>query len=453
MMKFEPKPVAPALRDAIAAAIDPDELTALILELANIPSYQSHEEQAGRFVFDWMQREGFRPRKVAAVPHRFNVVGEYGGRGLGPKLLFSSHLDTESPLYNQYDSHGYRPETLEDPDWLVCKLEDGVFHGHAVANDRGPMACFLMAAKALRKAGIDLDGKLYLTACPGEIGPDPVEEVEGIAHAGKDIGALYMLTHGGVAPDFMIAAEGTDFAINWLSCGHAIFRIRLYGEGIYTPILTHPADPLAHPNPIYRLGPLLTAIHGWAQDYERRNRYETAGGTAIPKVQIGAIRGGIPHSIGAGTEVCSLYVEVNMTPRQQVNQIQRELEAMMLALDIGDFEVRPMVVRHGYEADAAHIEPLRASAAAALRQARGETLEIAHPVYASMWRDHNVFNMARIPSATLGPRRFRPTVQDFVDCTLLYALTAVGLCGVATGRTAAVKVGPYARTQESFTGA
>jgi hypothetical protein len=31
-------------------------------------------------------------------------------------------------------------------------------------------------------------------------------------------------------------------------------------------------------------------------------------------VQIGAVRGGNAHAMGAGSEVCSLYVEINLTP-------------------------------------------------------------------------------------------------------------------------------------------
>ena len=79
----------------IEAALDRDELCDLVLTLSNIPSGQGHEAQSGAFVYDWMQREGFRPRRIAAVPHRFSVIGEYGGMGHGPgarNLLFSSHL-------------------------------------------------------------------------------------------------------------------------------------------------------------------------------------------------------------------------------------------------------------------------------------------------------------------------------------------------------------------------
>lgn len=70
--------VSQADRDAIAAAIDTDELTELALTLGNIPSRSGEEKAAGDFVHDWMAREGFAPRKVGATEDRFNVIGTYG---------------------------------------------------------------------------------------------------------------------------------------------------------------------------------------------------------------------------------------------------------------------------------------------------------------------------------------------------------------------------------------
>jgi acetylornithine deacetylase/succinyl-diaminopimelate desuccinylase-like protein len=246
-----PYQVSDAERDAVAAQIDIDELVELALTLGNIPAPSRSEAAAAAFVHDWMANEGFSPRKVGATPERPNVIGEYGGHGIGANLLFTAHLDTESPSgIAHQDRFRYRPTTLADPEWTQCWIEDGRLRGYPISNDRGPMSCFLIAAKALRKAGITLAGKTWITACPGEIGPEPIEEYEGIQYCGKDIGAHYLFHHGGVAPDYAIAAEGTDFGLTWNGCGYALFRIRLYGQGVFTPILDAPADPAAHPNPI-----------------------------------------------------------------------------------------------------------------------------------------------------------------------------------------------------------
>lgn len=427
-----PYQVTDADRAALEAAIDMDELTILALELGNIPSPSKSEAAASQYVFDWMAREGFTPRTSGATPERQNVIGEYGGQHPGPNLLFTAHLDTESPTYEpDLDNAKYRPQTLDNREWLECWLEDGKLFGYPIANDRGPMSCFMIAAKALRKSGIPLAGKLYLTACPGEIGPEPIEDRKGIDYLGKDIGAHYLFHHGGVAPDYAIAAEGCDFGLTWVGSGYAVFRIRVYGQGIFTPIMEHPENIAEHPNPIYRLGPIIDALHKWGKTMPERHRYESEGGIAIPKTQIDSIKAGIPYSFGTGTEIVSIYLEVGLTPKQKAADILHELNDMMRGFDIDGFDIEPMVVRHGFEADANEVAPLVAAVADATKLTLDQPLERANPVYSSMWRDQNVFNMHRIPAVTTGMPRWRPTPEDLKKSALIYALTALAICGRA----------------------
>jgi len=439
-----PHGVSDADREALIKAINVDELVQLALDLGNIPSPAGHELAAGNFVYDWMAREGFSPRKVGAVPERNNIIGTYGGNGRGANLLFTAHLDTEAPTWDPaLDPYKFRPATLQNREWQECWLEDGVLYGYPIANDRGPMSCFLIAAKALKTAGFNLAGKMYLTACPGEIGPEPIEEHAGIAYMGKDIGAHYLFHHGGVAPDYAIAAEGCDFGLTWVGCGYAVFRIRVLGEAVFTPLLTHPEDPADHPNPIYRLGGLIAAINKWGRRYEVENRYESPGGVAVPKAQIASIRGGVPYAFGAGTEVCNLYLEVGMTPRQTVADILHMLEDMVADEGLGEIEIEPVVARHGFEADGQAVSPLVSAVDEATRLTLGHPVQLAAPVYSSMWRDHNVFNMQRIPAITTGFKRWRPTPKDMADSALIYALTALAVCGrseTAAGATHAAPV-------------
>lgn len=420
-------------RNAIAAAIDPDELVELALTLGNIPSRSGEEAAAAAFVHDWMAREGFRPRKVGATPERPNIIGEYGGTGRGANLLFTAHLDTESPSgLPEQNAFRYRDTSLADPEWTKCWIEDERLRGYPISNDRGPMSCFLIAAKALKKAGIGLAGKVWLTACPGEIGPEPIEEFSGIAYNGKDIGAHYLFHHGGVAPDYAIAAEGTDFGLTWQGCGYALFRIRIFGRGIFTPILETPPMARDHPNPIYRLGPVIDALHGWGLAFEKDNVLDTAGGRSVPKVQIASVRGGIPFDFGAGTEVCALYVDVTLNPRQKAADAYHGLVETMRGVAVEDFDVEAMVVRHGFEAEPDAVAPLVGAVDAATRLARAEPLARAHPVYSSMWRDHNVFNMHRVPAITTGMPRWRPTPGDMASSALIYALTMLAVCSRGT---------------------
>ena len=438
-----PATVSAADRRAIEAAIDQNELVELALTLGNIPSSARTEKAAGDFVYDWMSAEGFIPRRVGATPDRSNIIGTWGGKGPGKNLLFTAHLDTESPTFEpDQDAYKYTAETLANPEWRTCWLEDGKLRGYPIANDRGPMSCFLIAAKALKKAGYDLSGKMYLTACPGEIGPEPMEEHRGVNYLGKDIGAHYMFHHGGIAPDYAIAAEGCDFGLTWVGCGYTVFRIRIIGQGIFTPLLTHPETVAGHTNPIYRLGAVIEAIHQWSRAFEVESRYECAGGIANPKSQLASVRGGVPYEFGAGTEIVNLYLEVGLNPRQRAVDVQHALEDMFRARRLDGIEIEALVVRHGAEADPAAVAPLVAAVDVATRMTLGKPVERAASVYSSMWRDHNVFNTQRIPAITTGFKRWQPTPKDMADSALIYALTALAVCGRAPAVASQASVRP-----------
>jgi hypothetical protein len=198
---------------------------------------------------------------------------------------------------------------------------------------------------------------------------------------------------------------------------------------VFTPILEAPADARQHPNPIYRLGAVIDALHAWSLVFERDSILETASGRVVPKVQIASVRGGMPFDFGAGTEVCALYIDVTLNPRQKAADAYRGIVAAMHTVDVEDFDVEPMVVRHGFEADPHEVAPLAGAVDAATRLARGAPLERAHPVYSSMWRDHNVFNMHRVPAVTTGMPRWRPKPADMASSTLVYALTMLAICG------------------------
>jgi len=175
---------------------------------------------------------------------------------------------------------------------------------------------------------------------------------------------------------------------------------------------------------------VIEALQRWARDYDKRYRYESAGGTAIPRVQIGAIRGGNAGNMGGGTEVCSLYVEVILTPGQTIAAVDRDLKIALRGAGFDrNLSVEPYVVRHGFEADAASVAPIHQALDRAHQLTRGGPIAIAEPVYSSMWRDHNVFNMNRIPAAVMGPGRWHPTPAEFASCAKLYALAALALCG------------------------
>src|SRR5258708_23984168 len=83
--------------DDVVARIDPREVVDLALALGNIDSPTGSEGPAGQFVYDWLERNGFAPRKFALIPERFNVAAWLNGSVGGYRLIYHSHPHTTRP--------------------------------------------------------------------------------------------------------------------------------------------------------------------------------------------------------------------------------------------------------------------------------------------------------------------------------------------------------------------
>jgi acetylornithine deacetylase/succinyl-diaminopimelate desuccinylase-like protein len=405
-------------------SIDADELVKLALDICNIGSPAGEEAKVGEYVFAWMRREGFSPRKIAMFPERFNVLGTLPGCGDGYSLIFNSHMDTGRSKADVW--------SIREPDAAVnhgAWLSEGVLHGEGVVNDKGPMAAFLVAAKAVKATGIELRGDLLLSAVPGEIGYEAVDEFESPKYLSKEVGTRYLIQHGGVA-DFALVAEGTDFRYAAIEAGKAFFKITVFGEDqYYTPFAPDAEVNARHPNAIVRAGLFIPALQEWARAYETRFTYRCKDGTIVPKAVIGAIRGGNPYHVTRTSELCALYLDCRLTPESNPLELRRELRELLTANDMPG-RVELFLYRRSYGAGDTGIllEGLRR----AHWEVNGGELEIAAPVFSSMWRDVLIFNEMGIPAITYGPpRSFRTqaiTVADLVRASEIYARVAVNVC-------------------------
>lgn len=404
--------------------LDREELTELALALCNIESPAGREAEVGQFVFDWMRREGFEPKKIGMLPDRFNVLGTLPGAGDGYSLIFNSHLDTGRSKDDRWSIRN--PD--EEINHRAWRKEDTLY-GEGIVNDKGPMAAFMIAAKAVKASGIKLRGDLLLSAVPGEIGYEAIDEFESPRYLSKEVGARYLIQHGGVA-DFCLNAEGTDFRYAAIEAGKAFFKISVYGDPqLYTPFAPDAEVNAKHPNAIVRAGLLIPHLQNWARAYEKRFVYECKDGTIIPKVMIGAIRGGNPYHITRTSEICALYIDCRLTPESDPLALRRELRELLAGQGI-EGAVELFVYRRSYPAGDTTV--LLDSLKQAHKETFGAELQRAAPVISSMWRDVSIFNEMGIPSITYGPpRNFggqSMTVDDLAKTAETYARIALGVC-------------------------
>jgi len=411
-------------------AIREDELVALALELCNIDSPHGREGAAGEYVYQWLARNGIPARKLEMLPGRFNVLGVLAGTGGGHSLIFNSHLDTSKDPDDRWSLRDARAP-INRGAWR----EDDRLFGDGVVNDKGPLAAFLVAAKAIKESETRLKGDLLLSAVPGEIGTEPVDEFTAPEYLSKEVGTRYLIQHGGVA-DFALVAEGTDFGMAWVEAGKAFFKVTVFGDPqIYAPFLKALPASTTHPNAIVRAAAIVPALHDWAAAYEKRFTYHGKGGTIVPKVCLGAIRGGNPWHITRTSELCSLYLDVRTIPGQDPLPIKEELLDLLRDLGVPG-EVELFLYRRAYEAE--NPGPLVESIRRAHHRVFGKDAAMAAPVYSSMWRDVSVFNEMGIPAVTYGPPRAFEScsmrIQDLLDAARVYAAIAVDLCNTIKPR-------------------
>jgi acetylornithine deacetylase/succinyl-diaminopimelate desuccinylase-like protein len=179
---------------------------------------------------------------------------------------------------------------------------------------------------------------------------------------------------------------------------------------------------------------VILAIEEWAAVYEKTHQVEYPVGTMVPKVAIGAIRAGHPFSPSTGVDSCSIYFDVRVPPSQSFSTAEKELREVVQSQGF-DGEVELYMARRGYEGK--NVEPLVESLKKAHRQIRRTECPPVSTPEISMWRDINIFNEVGIPSATFGfPRKTEPginekfvAIDDLVDCSRMYALVAMDICG------------------------
>src|SRR5439155_24931091 len=130
--------------------------------------------------------------------------------------------------------------------------------------NKGVMACWLTACKALKDSGVRLAGDVVLTSVVGEIGLEPVDEFQPPEYVGKGAGARYVVKRG-VTADYAVVAEGTSFGLCWVEAGKAFFKVSVLGDEppLYTPYVPRPTALKTSPNAIVRAAPVIEAIEEW----------------------------------------------------------------------------------------------------------------------------------------------------------------------------------------------
>lgn len=369
-----------------------DELMELTAALANTYCPPGREHEPAAIVRTWLDGLDIAYDVVGESPERPSLIARIGGAepAAFESLVFNSHLDQP---FSREDDHLRLRDPLH-PKYTTAHVEGDRVVGYGAINDKGPMAAWMIAAKALRETHAFLGGDLVLTMVSGEIGQAPVDECQGVRFDGCGMGARDVAAV--VKADYALVAEATAFTTVWAECGKADVKITVFGdESYYTPYIPRP-----NPNAILRVAPLLPALDDWAYAYQQRESVEMEGGRIVPKVNIGCIRAGVPYNLERTPEVCHLYLDVRVPPGRDPKGIEQELRELVAGLGL-EAAVELYSFRAGAQAEG--VEPLLEGLERAHAAEFGAPMRPADVETSSMWRDIVPFIDAGIPALTYGP--------------------------------------------------
>ena len=436
-----------SLHDRVTSVIDQDQqdLVDLCLKLGNLPDYPGHERPVGEAVVEWFQAADIPSFLQFITEESVNAIGVLRGTGDrasgGRSLILNAHMDTQGAV----PAGGPEVEKRIRGAWVEGEL----VYGRGLANDKAQLCAAMIAARAIKKAGVQLKGDLMVTGVAQETSAPLVngeQATTDLAGTGPHVsqmreghGSRWLVERGLVA-DYALVGEVSDFMVTVAQSGYLRLRIDVKGNVLYTPALNRGASFRDNPNPFEKAAHVIVALEEWAGRYERERRHEFWGGTFVPKAQVHEIRTSGP----AWTELadyCYIYVDVRLVPGTNPLDVQGEVLQVVRGLGF-DFDVSAYDYKRGYVAENA--EPLLEALNGAHRHVFGSDPPLAPPEMISMWRDANVFNEVGIPAIGYGPNTQDPVVaaglagssrpiriQDLQSTAKVFALTALSICGVS----------------------
>ena len=156
-----PSPTDALLRAVLAEA---EAVTRIQIELCEIAAPIGAEEARGEAVARWLRSSGCDVRRDAAG----NVIGRRAGRGDGPAVALSAHLDSVFPPGQPVRvARGGAPDPYRDG---APRVPAGRLHAPGIADDAAGLAAMIGVGRAFAQADPVSEHDILFVATVGEEG-------------------------------------------------------------------------------------------------------------------------------------------------------------------------------------------------------------------------------------------------------------------------------------------
>lgn len=277
------------MKDAICILDDLREETVEFLRELIMTSSPSGEEKAiAELIGKKLKDCGFEDIQIDRMQ---NVVCKIKGSSGHPTFLYNGHTDVV-PLGDL----GLWPV---DP--LKAPVIDGKIYGRGACDMKGSVAAMIMAAYALKEAGVELKGDLILTLVSQE-------------ELGLQGGTKYVIEEHGLKPDIALIGEPSNLNI-CLGCrGRIIVEVSVKGKS------SHSAYPSKGINAINKMNKMIDAA-----SHMKLPSHDVLGPTTQAITNITCK----PGELNMIPSLCAITIDRRMVPGDSMEKTESEFSAVI----------------------------------------------------------------------------------------------------------------------------
>jgi acetylornithine deacetylase/succinyl-diaminopimelate desuccinylase-like protein len=411
--------VEPELARKILENVDEQAIVSMACDVINIPSPTGEELEMARYLRRVFEAAGLSVTWQEVEEQRANVIGTWQGRGAGKQLMFNGHMDTSNSGREPFlTGLGYKPHAI---------VKNEMIYGLGIYNMKGALVCYVQAVKALKRAGVEIEGSVLIAAVAGEIEKAQWrEEFSGRQYRGYGFGSHYMVCHG-IAPDMCILGEPTDMRLVLGHFGSLWVAISAEGNYVHTAF----APGREGENSIRRMHEVLGEIYRWIPQWESSAAYGGQKGF----INIGGISGGHAWRASRTPPRTDLYLDVRVPPSMSMQCARHFVEECFLALEkkFPDYGLTFEIYVSVPGAEISEHHELVETIEAAHRRVTGARPERDAVLWCS---DASVLTRFGIPTLNYGPSSGprdaegeKVAIKTLVEITKVYALAAAEICG------------------------
>ncbi len=248
---FEAVSAQPQVKEALAF-IKADEANTLAEQKAItvIPSPPFKEQVRAEDFLRRLKAQGFAQ---AYIDKEGNVIARRAGRGNGPKLVVSAHLDTVFPAKTD----------------LTIKEKDGRLYAPGIGDDTRGLVELLGLARALERAKIATVGEIWFVGTVGEEGLGDLRGVRALFNEHKDLDG------------FLSIDSSRPENITYLAAGSKRYRVKFSGPG------GHSYGAFGLPSAIHAMGRAIAKIADLRTPAQPKTTFTVgtvAGGTSVNSI-------------------------------------------------------------------------------------------------------------------------------------------------------------------------